>query len=112
MHLTLPRIVPENRSANPRQSMAAAVPPPPARPNGRLSILLDALLAACDGDWDRAEQALARDPDVARRDAACLNLRGIVCQARGQWKPAQRFYGKSRRADRAYIPAEQNLRRC
>jgi K+-sensing histidine kinase KdpD len=78
----------------------------------RQSVLRDALLAVCEGDWAVADEALAGAPEIARRDAACLNLRGIVYEARGQWPRARRFYGKAVRADRGYLPAEQNVRRC
>jgi hypothetical protein len=44
-------------------------------------------------------------------DAVCLNLRGIICQARGEWKQARRFFGKAMRADRGFVPARQNMRR-
>ena len=81
------------------------------RPASRHTILRDALLAICDGKWDQAERALAQDPRLARDDAACLNLCGIICQARGRWKQARRFYGKAMRRDRSYLPAEQNMRR-
>src|SRR5689334_18158380 len=79
--------------------------------NGNSSIVRDALFAICDGKWEDAEKALARDPQLVRHDAACLNLRGIVLQARGQWSQARRFYGKAARINGGYLPAEQNLRR-
>jgi hypothetical protein len=75
-------------------------------------VLGDALLAVCEGDWAAADDALTRGADLTRGDAACLNLRGVVCEARGQWARARRFYGKAVRADRGYLPAEQNVRRC
>ena len=50
---------------------------------GGEAALRDALLAICEGDWDAADAALARSPGVDRADAACLNLRGVVCEARG-----------------------------
>src|SRR5256885_11647514 len=77
----------------------------------RLTVLRDAVSAICDGNWDDAENALAHDPALIRNDAVRLNLLGIVFQARGQWRRARRFYGKAMRADRSYLPAEQNMRR-
>lgn len=45
------------------------------------------------------------------RDAAWLNLMGVVHESRGNWRRARRFYGKAMRADRGFEPAEQNMRR-
>ena len=92
---------------------AAASPITPCRPlrSARLAILREALLHICDGEWDQADRALARDVELAQRDAACINLRGIIAQARGQWRLARRCYAKARHAQRNYLPAEQNLRR-
>jgi hypothetical protein len=45
------------------------------------------------------------------RDAACLNLLGVLCEARGQHPLAKRFYGSAIRADRRFDPAQQNMRR-
>jgi hypothetical protein len=47
----------------------------------------------------------------AAGDAACLNLLGVVCEARGQWDLAKRYYGRAIRADRQFDPAQQNMRR-
>src|SRR2546421_10777809 len=77
----------------------------------RLAILREALSAICEGQWDHAQITLLRDRQLGSADAACLNLLGIVSQARGQWRQARRFFGKAMRADRGYLPAEQNLRR-
>src|SRR5207248_3079367 len=77
----------------------------------QLELLRDALLAVCDGDWDQADRAVSRDGQLARSDAACLNLHGIICQARGEWRQARRFYSRAMRANGGYLPAEQNLRR-
>lgn len=74
-------------------------------------IVREALLAIVAGEWDRAAGALASNPAATIGDAASLNLIGVVCQARGQWRRARRFYGKAMRADRSYAPAEQNMRR-
>src|SRR5436853_3914154 len=77
----------------------------------RALMLSEALLAVSSNRLDDAAAALSRFPDVASRDAACLNLTGVICQQRGQWSKARRFYGRAFRADRGYSPAEQNLRR-
>lgn len=84
-----------------------------ARSGRRQVILRDALIAVCEGDWAAADEAFDRAPEIARGDAACLNLRGVVCEARGQWGRARRLYGKAVRVGgRGYLPAEQNVRRC
>lgn len=46
-----------------------------------------------------------------RDDARWLNLMGVICESRGDWRRARRFYGKAMRADRGFAPAEQNMRR-
>jgi two-component system sensor histidine kinase KdpD len=98
-----------NRVAMPPNVRQAQHPGQPSAE--RLTVLRDALLSVCEGDWDGADRAMMRVPELAGRDAACLNLRGIACQARGQWSRAQRFFAKAVRADRNYLPAAQNVRR-
>lgn len=98
-------------SAVPEEVMEA--PAPAAEPGDeKLAMMRDAMLAICAGRWDDAAVALARHPEFAAQDAGCLNLTGVVCQARRQWRRARRFYGQAMRADRSYAPAEQNMRRC
>jgi uncharacterized protein HemY len=81
----------------------------PQRLPRRGIVLRDALLAIFEGRWDEAERTITSegDPD----DARLLNLLGVVCQARREWKAARRFYGRAMKADRKYAPAEQNMRR-
>src|SRR5438045_2192222 len=76
----------------------------------RLIVLRVALLAVCDGKWDDAEAALLGEAQLAH-DPAFLNLLGIVRQAQGRWNDARRLYRKAVRADRRFLPAEQNIRR-
>ena len=73
-------------------------------------MLRDALLAICDGRWNDAEKALTIDGATEPCDAVFLNLLGIVCQGRHEWKQAKRFFGRAMRAN-DFMPAEQNLRR-
>ena len=47
----------------------------------------------------------------ASRDAAWLNLVGVVHEWRGEWKMARRCYGRAIGADGQYEPAQQNMRR-
>ena len=76
----------------------------------RLLVLRDALVAICDGRWNDAEKALTIDGATEPCDAVFLNLLGIVCQGRHEWKQAKRFFGRAMRAN-DFMPAEQNLRR-
>lgn len=76
----------------------------------RLLVLRDALVAICDGRWNDAEKALTIDGAAEPCDAVFLNLLGIVCQGRHEWKQAKRFFGRAMRI-RDFVPAEQNLRR-
>ena len=76
----------------------------------RLLVLRDALVAICEGRWNDAENTLTMDGATEPRDAVFLNLLGVVCQARQQWKQAKRFFGRAMRV-RHFVPAEQNLRR-
>jgi tetratricopeptide (TPR) repeat protein len=61
------------------------------------------------------EEALAMlrtaEAQWRRNEAEHLNLLGLAYEQRGQWRLARRFYGRAMRADRAYLPAEQNMRR-
>src|SRR5690242_19129363 len=82
----------------------------PATPR-KMDVLRDALKAIYRGNWDDAENAITIDGAVAPHDPALLNLLGVVCQGRRDWKGAKRFFGKAMRANRSYAPAEQNLRR-
>jgi hypothetical protein len=77
----------------------------------RLLVLRDALVAICDGRWNDAEKALTIDGATEPCDAVFLNLLGIVCQGRHEWKQAKRFYGRAMRSGESFTPAEQNLRR-
>jgi two-component system sensor histidine kinase KdpD len=76
-----------------------------------LHIIRDAVGAVCQGEWDAAAAALASAPQLTARSAECLNLIGVVRQARHDWAGARRYYSKAIRADRHYAPADQNLRR-
>lgn len=62
------------------------------------------------GDIDQAEDLLDSNL-LPTRDAARLNLLGVIFEKRGRWAEARRFYGRAMRADRAFEAARQNLRR-
>src|SRR5205814_2771676 len=76
----------------------------------RRQCLHDVRLAIRRGLYDRAESML----DPARRpgpDAQVLNLMGVICEARCDWKAARRWYGRAMSADRGFAPAHENMRR-
>jgi hypothetical protein len=63
------------------------------------------------GALELAEALVMEYGDLARSDAPCLNVLGVIAESRGRWTDAKRFWGKSLRADPGYDPACQNLRR-
>ncbi len=90
-----------------RQLTQPAVP----RPQVRDELLRRARAAIRAGAPELAEALGTEYGDLARSDAACLNVLGVIAEARGRWTDAKRFWGKSLRADPRYAPAYQNLRR-
>jgi tetratricopeptide (TPR) repeat protein len=71
-----------------------------------------ACLALRTGNLDEAESLLiAARRAAAAREAACLNLLGVLSEARGQTRAARRLYGRAMRAEPTFSPAEQNIRR-
>jgi Flp pilus assembly protein TadD len=77
----------------------------------RYSLLAEACTAIRLGFFAEAEAILESLGGCASSDAACLNLLGIVHEARRQWKAARRCYGKAIFLDHCYEPAQQNMRR-
>lgn len=47
----------------------------------------------------------------AARNAECLNVLGLIAEARGEWAKARRCWSCAARLDRTYQPSRQNLRR-
>src|SRR5947207_52212 len=81
-------------------------------PSRERSVLVAGVCAAIHaGRLDRARQLLDSVEDRAARDAACLNLLGILYELHGDWDAARRCYGKAMRADGHYEPAQRNMRR-
>jgi len=76
----------------------------------RAALVLRACACVRLGDIDQAEDLLDSDL-LPTRDAARLNLLGVIFEKRGRWAEARRFYGRAMRADRAFEAARQNLRR-
>jgi K+-sensing histidine kinase KdpD len=93
------------------QTQSVPVAHAPRMTDARLQVVRDALLAISAGEWEKAAAALEREPQIAARDAVCLNLWGIVWQGRGQWRKAGQCYGKAKSVRPGYGPAEQNVRR-
>ena len=86
---------------------------PPAAPRspGRDSLILDAAVALRAGRVDDAAALLAPHAAALARDTAYLNLFGVACELRHEWRLARRFYGVAISVDPAYPPAQQNMRR-
>jgi len=85
-------------------------PVEPVRWN-RSEMLRRACVPLRSGDLQKVEGLLNAGGRHAAGDAACLNLLGVVAEARGRIRAARRFYGRSMRAEATFGPAEQNLRR-
>ena len=77
----------------------------------RDSLILDVAVALRAGRVDAAAALLAPHSAALARDAAYLNLMGVCCELRRQWKLAKRFYGVAMSVDSSYRPAQQNMRR-
>ena len=63
------------------------------------------------GLLDEAEAELLSIGALAANDARYLNLLGVICELRREWKLSRKFYGRAIRADRRFEPAQQNMRR-
>jgi hypothetical protein len=87
-------------------------PPAAAPPNAaRDSLLLDACVAIRAGRVDDAAELLRPHAAALANDAAYLNLLGVVCELRRQWRLSRRFYGLALSGTPRYTPAHRNLRR-
>jgi hypothetical protein len=82
-----------------------------ARPHLRDELLRRARCAIRAGELKLAEALVMEYGDSALADSACLNLLGVIAEARGQWAHARKFWSKSLRVNPRYDPAYQNLRR-
>jgi hypothetical protein len=81
------------------------------RPEEQRALLLEEVrLLIRLGFFDEA-QAILQVKLEAVRDAACLNLLGVIEELRSRWARAQKFYRHAVRADAAFQPARQNIRR-
>lgn len=49
--------------------------------------------------------------ESGQRNPACLNILGLIAEARDDWVDARRCWGKALRLDPSYVPAYDNLRR-
>jgi hypothetical protein len=85
-----------------------AVEPPVRR---RRDVLARAGSAMRRGDLREVERLAKAAGGLCAGDAARLNLLGVVSEALGRAREARRLYGMAMRADREFLPAQQNLRR-
>jgi len=74
-------------------------------------LLAQAALAVRLGLTEEAMELLAPFICAPVRDAAYLNLLGVIFERRRDWRTARKLYGKAMRADRHFAPARQNMRR-
>ena len=74
-------------------------------------LLAKAALAIRLGLTDEAMDLLTPFLCAPVRDAAYLNLLGVIYEKRRDWKTARQFYGKAMRADHHFAPAQRNMRR-
>ena len=58
-----------------------------------------------------AETLLMRVDHLAEKDAAYFNLLGIYYESKRQWRSARKFFSRAVRADPAYHPPRENLKR-
>jgi hypothetical protein len=99
-----------------RSRLAAHVAPPKQPPPNVVPLVRNELLArACAAvrarQPDEAESILNEADDGLRREAASLNLLGLVAESRGQWHIARRMWSLAARTDPQYQPPRRNLRR-
>ena len=85
--------------------------PAPLTAEGRARLVRLACPLLRGGDLAKVEALLAEGGAGAAADAACLNLHGVVCEARGETERAKRWYGRAIRADRRFAAAQENMRR-
>lgn len=85
--------------------------PPPMPEDERKAVLLLTCGMIRGGHYDEAESFLALSLERCPYDARCLNLMGIVHEARRDWRMARKFYGRAIAADIRLADAQQNMRR-
>jgi hypothetical protein len=78
---------------------------------GRDQLLDRAHAAVRLRELDAAESFILENGAAIWQDAACLNVLGLIAEARGDWRKARRLWGRAARANKCYQPAWQNLRR-
>jgi DNA-binding response OmpR family regulator len=61
--------------------------------------------------FEEAERELMKAGSITGEDPAFLNLAGILHESHGRIASAQKFYERAAAKDRAYRPAQENLRR-
>lgn len=107
-----PGEVRESVAAVLREPQPASAQPVEADTEGGYQAVMQRVREALlESDVAGAEALLMKAGDLGQHDAAYFNLLGVIYELRRQWRLAKKFYGKSKRADATYAPAEQNLRR-
>lgn len=62
-------------------------------------------------DCELAKAIIIGAGDAVWQNARCLNVLGVIAEARGDWELARRLWSRAARRDRSYQPPRQNLRR-
>jgi len=75
------------------------------------AVLQRARRAICQGDLELAFAFVQECGDAAEHDAPCLNVLGLIAEARNDWDEARRCWSRALRVDPSYVPAAANLRR-
>lgn len=99
-----------------RRSVASALHseqlPMLSAPGGGYGEVLQRVRAALRArEFREAEKDLMTAGLIADDDPAFLNLAGVLHEANGRVESASRFYQKAAAKTRAYVPAQENLRR-
>lgn len=75
------------------------------------AVLTRARQALCAGRVELAGTLVEELDESGQRNPACLNILGLIAEARDDWADARRCWGKALRLDPSYVPAYDNLRR-
>jgi DNA-binding response OmpR family regulator len=99
-----------------RQSVASVLhsenlPNLPAPGGGYGEVLQRVRKALRAGEFREAEKDLMTAGLISDDDPAFLNLAGVLHESHGRIESASKFYQKALAKSRAYVPAQENLRR-
>jgi hypothetical protein len=84
---------------------------PDMNPQARKELVQRAQRALRAGKLELSRSLLEECGDGYLRDPSCLNVLGLIAEAKNDWETARRCWGRAVRSDRSYQPARQNIRR-